>query len=110
MVQVAWQLVEYLGLEQTFRTVLFPDPPRFKLKLQNNIRNVENEEVIYDTCQYHKILKKDALRCNIGLDIPLKILILMDISKAFHYIDHRCYLGQEKLSGTSQHAVMQNPK
>lgn len=55
MVQVAWQLVEYLGLEQTFRTVLFPDPPRFKLKLQNNIRNAENEEVIYDTCQYYKI-------------------------------------------------------
>lgn len=103
-------LVEYLGLEQTFRTVLLPAPPRFKLKLQNNNRNTENEEVIYDTCQYYIRFKNGALRCNIGLDIPLKILILMDISKAFHDIDHRYYLGQEQLSGSCQHAVMQNPK
>ena len=55
VVQVAWQLVEYLALEQTFRTVLLPAPSRLKLKLQNNIRKPESEEVIYDKCQYPTI-------------------------------------------------------
>lgn len=34
----------------------------------------------------------------------------MGISEAFHDIDHRYYPGLEQLSGSSQHAVMQNPK
>lgn len=62
------------------------------------------------TYQYHIIfLKNDALRYNIGLDISLKIF-LIDISKDFHDIDHRCYPGLEQWSCSSQHAVMQNPK
>lgn len=71
--------MEELGLEQALRIVLLSAPLSLELKLKN-IRNTEREgEVIYDMSISHNLKKNNALRYNIGLDISLKILILIDI-------------------------------